>query len=127
MILGNAHASPEKLISYYPYIIELHNSPIKYHADQSNPYDLGTMYRAVITYEEAYYYLLVEKFQVGDEGSLTYISSNHVPLDIHSKIEFIKWLNDSAFEILVKNHKKIIYVNTDGKTSMDSKANKAVK
>ncbi len=40
--------------SYYAYITEIHNGPEIWHKDQSNPYDLGRVYRVVFLFLESY-------------------------------------------------------------------------
>ncbi len=105
--------------NYYPYIIEVNNGPIKYHKDQSNPYDLGVMYRAVIIFEEIYYTLRVEKFQVGDEGSLSYHSTKIVNIGSPLKINSIKWINSDSFEVLLNKKIKIIKLDNSGKWNIE--------
>ena len=105
--------------SYYPYITGLYKGPIKYHKDLSNPYDLGVMYRAVITSGEGYYVLAIEKIQVQEGGGLIYISSKLIKTHSYSEIKFIKWKNSSSFEILLDKNVKTVYINKTGEGEIE--------
>ncbi len=110
---GTAQSNTD-LLSYHAQITEVHNGPIKYHPDQSDPYNLGVRYRAVIGIAEIYYFLIVEKHIVGDEGSFDFHSFKSVKAGSKSEIRFIKWKSPTSFLIEQDGKEKQVLINADG-------------
>ncbi|MCP3675439.1 MAG: hypothetical protein GY829_13325 [Gammaproteobacteria bacterium] len=105
-------------LSYHAETIEIHNSPIKYHQDQSDPYNLGVRYRAVIGIAEIYYFLIVEKHIVGDEGSFDFHSYKSVKAGSKSEIKFIKWQSPTTFLIEQEGKEKLVVIKNDGSATI---------
>ena len=108
------------VLSYYPYIKEIHNGPIIWHKDTSNPHDLGVMYRAVIFKQEVYYGLIVEKLKVSDEGGLEFVKGDLAKFEMSShKIIFDTWLAPNTFGVKYgSNAYKIVISEKEGKLSL---------
>ena len=115
---GAAHSS-SKLLSYHVFATEIHNGPIKYHEDQSDPSNSGIRYRAVIGIEESYYFLVVEKHIVGDEGWLSFHSYKTVETGSRSRIEFVNWDSTATFVIKQDGSEKRVTIKNDGSATLE--------
>lgn len=117
-ILGSvsfAENPDHDVLSYYPYIQEIHNGPIIWHIDTSNPYNLGVRYRAVIFRQEIYYGLIVETYQVAAEGGFEFQYHKMVNFDVNrQKIEFISWITPKAFQIKIGTKLRNVEISEAG-------------
>ena len=110
----NASGSDSEYQSYYPYIESVHNGPIKYHGDSTDPNNQGIKYRAVVIFEEAYYSLLIEKYIIGDEGLSNFHSFKRTKIGWDSNSKFGEWKTANTFEATVANQQRLLVIGNDG-------------
>ena len=112
---GIAKEQELNILSYYPYIQSIHNGPVIWHKDTSNPYDLGVMHRAVIIKQETYYGLIIESFKVSDEGGLELVKSEFVSFEMNSdRMQFKSWTTQNTVKIEYGNKPYEIVITEKG-------------
>ena len=118
---GFAKDNSSDVLSYYPYVMEVHPGPIIWHKDTSNPYDMGVMYRAVIINQEGHYGLIIEELRVEDEGGLEFVKSNFVNFEINSaQLILDSWLDPNVVRVKQGNKSYKVLINKDGKPAISA-------
>ena len=118
---GFAKDDSSDVLSYYPYVMEVHHGPIQWHKDTSNPYDMGVTYRAVIIKQEGHYGLIIETLKVSDEGGLEFIKSDFVNFEMSSdQFTFESWLKPNIVQVKQGNKSYKVLINRDGKASISA-------
>ncbi|MEO0445497.1 MAG: hypothetical protein AAF191_05405 [Verrucomicrobiota bacterium] len=103
--------------SYYPYIQFMSNGEVLWNDRLTDPYNLGVQHRAVIISQEIYRTLIVETFQVQDEGGLIHRASQQLPLG-EAVLKFETWASPTSFFVKIDGTKKLVSISRAGELTI---------
>jgi hypothetical protein len=103
-IIETKQIKRDDILDLYPDITAISNGPIYYFKDQSNPYKLGRAYRVTTITQETADVVLLDEFNVGDEGFMSHLSSKLLNLRGTKcyfgvgKFRVTKWNSPTSFD-----------------------------